>query len=313
MPSEYKYKLGDYSHEVIDCVDAPAHHLHNFLWVDEEPTKVLTCEVEPKESKAPLANVITTGLPLYQKIVHVINCELKSAGFTGKYGNRTYNIAKQLLDDATAEVLSLLSADANDETIRTETRRVIRKHIARYEKRSSQVVSPEGMGESTNGDDAGDGCSIGNGSILGSSLKDTDDFALSRTRFHTTNEPMFGPPRLWTMRDGNLIPVEFDESQLSPESRRRYHQRYKTTTRTTASGRCDFRKVRALEDRLIDQIDRKHTRVKAAVVAVGLRDWNWLVGTLTRCHLTGAERVRACRIRKKLASLVTNGLPQRGK
>jgi hypothetical protein len=308
MPSEYNYKLFDYSREVVDCVSAPEHHLRNFLWVGEEPNKVITCEVTPKESKVPLTNVVSKGLPLYEKVVRVINRELKSAGFTGKQGNRTYNIAKMLLDDATAEVLPLLSTHSSDDLIDSETRRVVRKHIARHDKRSSQSISPDGMGDSTDGDDSGDGCSLGNGIVVGgSSLNDADDFSLSSRRVHVESQPMFGVPRLWSRQDGLLVYVPFDEAQLKKESRRNYHQRYKTVSRrVTPSGRADLRKLRALEDRLIDRIDQKNRLrhyIKAAVSAVGLRDWKWLCEALTRRHrgeqLTSTERSRLHRLKIK--------------
>ena len=262
-------------------------------------------------SKSKTQKIQTDGLPFYGTILFAVNRELKSSGFTWQNGTRTHHIADLLRDDAVSEALGQLSPQSSEEEVIRVSRRVIRKHIDRYLKRSSQAVAPDGMGESTDGDDGGDACSLGNGIVGGSSLEEADDYSLSSHRIHTESRRMFGVPRVWTQHNGELVSVPFDENQLSEKSRRNFRRVYKTTNhKVTSSGRVNLRKLRELEDMLIDRIDQQNRlryRMKQAIAAVGLRDWKWLVEVQSRRRrgerLTGAERVRLCRIREKLSSL----------
>jgi hypothetical protein len=310
--------LHDYT--VPDCYAASLRHRRAFL-SQEEPTDAETVDFDIPEvhgrSTLKRANAeVDKTQPWVTTVTRVVNRELKSSGFTYLNGTRSYHIAQLIRYDAVAETLTSLPVNVTDHEVERTARRVARKHIARYGKRSTQNLEPSSSGP-TNGDDNGDGCSLGNGFDGGSSLEEAEDFSLSvrhpRRLVKPESERMFGRPTLWTLLNGALFRVPFDEALLSEKSRRNYNQTYRRTNhhKVRSCGRADYQKVQRLEDvhiAKIDQSRRVHTLVKAAVNAVGLADWRWMVDAYTRRRrgerLNPTERSRLCRLRRKLEQVI---------
>src|ERR1700687_5164811 len=79
---------------------------HHAFWLGES----VETELEPGErlSNKPLTQIVTDDFPLYAKIVKAVNRELKFAGYSGSVSSAKFDIAKQILDAATAEIFEKL-------------------------------------------------------------------------------------------------------------------------------------------------------------------------------------------------------------